>query len=145
MQHSTHNLLNISNFYQETRQSVPLMLVRTISTAIQQKLQDLPDFVELLIRFYAGVKVPQNQPENIKHYFIMPQTWAPKMYLGALHLSIYRHPVLLIENVTIEGVDYLTINEFHWMILGVGAGPAECLCQSLEGATAFLFIHGGTM
>jgi hypothetical protein len=102
MQHSTPNLENISDFYQKTRQSVPLMLVKTITTDIRRKLQDGPDFVELVIQFDPDTEVPQNQPENIEHYFVMPQTWVPKMYLGALHLSIYRYPVISIENITIE-------------------------------------------
>jgi hypothetical protein len=38
MQHSTQNLENISNFYRETRQSVPVMLVKTITTDIRRKL-----------------------------------------------------------------------------------------------------------
>jgi hypothetical protein len=115
MQRLTQNTLNISNFYQETRESVPLVLVKMITTDIQQKLQDCPDFVELLIQFYPKMEVTKNPPKIIEHYFIMPQTWAPKMYLGAVHLSISRHPVILIENLTIKGVNYLTINEVHWM------------------------------
>jgi hypothetical protein len=75
----------------------------------------------------------------------MPQTWVPKMSLGALHLSIYRHPVISIKNITIEGVDYLTINEVHWMFSVVDAKKTELLRQSLEAAAVFLFVNGGTM
>jgi hypothetical protein len=145
MHHSTQNLDNVRNFYTETRQSVPLMLVKTITTDIRRPLQDVPDFVELLIRFYPDTEIPQNPSEHIEHYFIMPQTWAPKMYLGALHLSIYRHPVISLENITIEGVDYLTINEVHWMFSVVDPEKTELLRQSLEAAAAFLFVDGGTM
>jgi hypothetical protein len=59
---------NISNFYQETRQSVPLMIVKMITTDIQRKLQDHPDFVELLIRFYPKTEVTKNPPKIIEHY-----------------------------------------------------------------------------
>jgi hypothetical protein len=67
------------------------------------------------------------------------------MYLDALHLSIYRHLVISIENITIEGVNYLTIIEVHWMFLVVDVKKTELLRQSFEAATAFLFIKGGTM
>jgi hypothetical protein len=144
MQRSAHNSLNISNFYQETRESVPLMLVKTITTDIQRKLQDNPDYVELLIRFYPKTEASKNPPKIISHYFIMPQTWVPKMYLGAVHLSINRHPVISIENLTIKGHNYLTINEVHWMF-SEAAGPAERIRHSMQGAAAFICINGGTM
>jgi hypothetical protein len=145
MQRSSQNPLNIGNLYQETRQSVPLMLVKAISTDIQRKLPDHPQFVELLIRFYPKMdEGTTNRPKIIEYYFIMPQTWAPRMYLGAVHLSINRHPVILIENVTIKGVNYLAINEVHWMFSDA-AGPAERIRLSLEGSAAFIYINGGTI
>jgi hypothetical protein len=142
--HSSHNPLNLSNFYKETRESVPLMFVQTISTDIQRKLQDTPDFVELLIRFYPKREDSRNPPKIIEQYFIMPQTWAPKMYLGAVHLSLNRHPVISLENYRSQGVNYLTINEVHWMF-SKSAGPAERIRLSMEGAAAFIYINGGTM
>jgi hypothetical protein len=144
MRGSTQNPLNIRNFYQETRQSVPVMLVKTITTDIQRKLQNNPDFVELLIRFYPKTEASKDPPKIIEHYFIMPRTWAPKMYLGAVHLSINRHPVISIENLTIKGANYLTINEVHWMF-SEAAGPAKCICLSMQGAAAFIGINGGTI
>ena len=73
----------------------------------------------------------------------MPQTWAPR-YFGALHLSIPRHPVISIENYRMQGLNFLTINEVHWMFSET-AGPAERIRRSLEGATAFIYVNGGTM
>jgi hypothetical protein len=144
MRRSAQNPLNISNFYQETRESVPLMLVKTMTTDMQRKLPDHPDFVELLIRFYPKTEETKDPQKIIEHYFIMPQTWAPKMYLGAVHLSINRHPVISIENITMKGHDYLTINEVHWMF-SEAAGPAENIRFSMQGAAAFICINGGTM
>ena len=142
--HSTQTPLNMRSFYQETRQSVSLMFVQTITTDIQRKLQDTPDFVELLIRFYPTTEETQNPAKVIEQYFIMPQTWAPKMYLGALHLSVNRHPVVSLENYTINGVNYLTINEVHWMF-SEAAGPEERIQHSLRGAAAFIYLNGGTL
>jgi hypothetical protein len=67
------------------------------------------------------------------------------MCLGALYLSIYRHPVISIKNITIEGVDYLTINEVHWMFSVVDAKKTELLSHPLEAVSAFLFVGRGAM
>jgi hypothetical protein len=144
MQRSSQNPLDITNFFQETRESVPFMMVKTITTDIHRKLQHPPDFVEVLIQFYAKIEATDNTQTSVEYYFIMPQTWAPKMYLGALHLSINRHPVISIENYRIQGVNYLTLNEVHWLF-SEAAGPAERIRHWLQGAAAFIYISGGTM
>jgi hypothetical protein len=47
---------------------------------------------------------------------IMPRTWTPKMYLGALNQSIrWMNSLLALESINVSGRNYTTMNKLNWL------------------------------
>lgn len=142
MHGSNRSPLNLCQLYNETRAAVSVMQVKTITTDSHRQLKD-PNFVEILVCFYAEIQ-DKNSATRIEHYVAMPKTWTPQMYLGALYLSLKRHPVLSIEDCTLQGNKYLTINDVHWLFSDVSP-RAEGIHLALQLEAAFVDVDGGTL
>jgi hypothetical protein len=57
---------------------------------------------------------PEDNANNLeKNNFkaIMPRSWTPKMYLGALNQSIRKNYVLTLESINISGRNYTTMHQ----------------------------------
>jgi hypothetical protein len=77
-------------------------------------VEEDPSFVELLVSFYSP---PEDQDAKTTDFkVVMPQTWSPKMYLGALNQSIRANRLnslsLSLESINLSGRNCsTTINE----------------------------------
>jgi hypothetical protein len=130
--HSSTRLLDI---LQSTRNVQKVMLVTTVSTNRVSRIDENPSYVELGITFY-----PQDDnkaPKVVK--VIMPETWAPKMYVAALNKSIKRHSVLSLESISIQGQIYATINELQWLF----SATEEAMHSQLIGSASYIRVSGG--
>ncbi len=117
-------------------------MVHTITTDVWKPFDD-PRYVELLAGFYPqeDVKNQYARPE-IHHDVIVPASWTPKMYLGALSLSLSRHPVISLSLISINGKKYKSLNDIHWLF-SESAGTAKEIKTSLITAAAFIHVFGG--
>lgn len=137
--YSTNNLQEI---IWSSRQVKHSLMVRTITTDVRKPVDD-PRYVELSIGFY-----PQEDLENkfalpkILHDVVVPASWTPKMYLGALSLSLSRHPVISLSRISINGHKYKSLNDVH-SLFSESAGTAQELNTSLMTAAAFIHVFGG--
>jgi hypothetical protein len=51
----------------------------------------------------------------------MPQGWIPNMYLAALNK--WRHLILSLESIIIDGQIYATINKLQWLFSATEEAP----------------------
>jgi hypothetical protein len=117
-------------------------MVRTITTNVRKRLDD-PRYVELSVGFYPQEDV-ENQYARLKihHDVVVPASWTPKMYLGALSLSLSRHDVILLSLISLNGRQYKSLNDVHWLF-SESAGTAQETNTSLVTAAAFVHVFGG--
>ena len=85
----------IYDIMRSSREALPIQKLTTITTDRLSKVEEDPTYVELLVSFYSPA--PDNDTDNFnKKNFkvIMPRSWTPKMYLGALYQSIHPRCIL---------------------------------------------------
>jgi hypothetical protein len=100
---------NMSNtnydIMRSSREALPIQkLLTTITTNRLSKVEEDPTHVELLVSFYSPA--PDNDTNNFKKSnfkVIMPRSWTPKMYLGALYQFITTISLLTIESINFSG------------------------------------------
>jgi hypothetical protein len=135
---------NLQEIIWSSRNVTQSLMVRTITTDVRKPVDD-PLYVELLVGFY-----PQEDVENrfdfpnkrIQHDVVVPASWTPKMYLGALSLSLSRHPVISLSMICINGKKYKSLNDVH-LLFSESAGTAQEINTSLMTAAAFIHVFGG--
>jgi hypothetical protein len=96
-------------------------------------------YVELLVSFYSP---PEEDTNNcIKNDFrvIMPRTWTPKMYLGALHQSIRTNSILTLKSIEVSGRNYTTMNKLDWLF----PLQKELIHSQLLMSASYIHLHGG--
>ena len=129
---------NIDDIIRSSRDARPIQRLTTITTDRMSQVED-PRYVELLVSFYS----PPEEESNfcIKNDFkvIMPSTWTPKMYLGALHQSIRTNSLLTLESIEVSGRNYTTMNELNWLF----PIEKEVLHWKLVTSASYLHLHGG--
>ncbi len=132
---------SIVDILQSSREATPTIMVQTISTDIHRRVEDC-HYIELMICFYSTIK----DSKVHELFIVMPVWWTPQLYLGALHSSLSRHPVLSMEPITLDSKKYTTINEIHWLYSdGMAPGSKRELFKMLRSAAAFLSVRGGTL
>jgi hypothetical protein len=133
---------NLEEIIWSSKQVKHSLMVHTITTDVRKPVDD-PRFIELSVSFY-----PQEDAGNIialqkiHHDVIVPASWTPKMYLGALSLSLSRHPVISLSLISINGKKYKSLNDIHWLF-SESAGTAKEINTSLITAAAFIHVFGG--
>ncbi len=111
------------------------MLVTTVLNDRVSRVDENSTYVELGITFYPH---DENQaPKVVK--VVMPETWAPKMYLAALNKSIKRHSIPSLESISIQGQIYATINELQWLL----SATEEARHSQLIGSASYIRVSGG--
>jgi hypothetical protein len=129
---------NIYDIIRSSRGAIPIQRLTTITTDRISQVED-PRYVELLVSFYSP---PEEDANNfIKNDFkvIMPRTWTPKMYLGALHQSIRTNSLLTLESIEVSGRNYTTMNELNWLF----PIQKEIIHRRLVTSASYLHLHGG--
>jgi hypothetical protein len=109
----SHTSKNIHDIFMSSRGALPIQNLTTISTDRLSEVEEDPRFVELLVSFYS----PASEGDFFKSEFqvVMPRSWTPKIYLGALHQSIRTNSILTLESISISGRNYTTMNELNWL------------------------------
>jgi hypothetical protein len=129
---------NIDDIIRSSREARPIQKTTTITTDRMSQVED-PRYIELLVSFYSP---PEEDTKNvIKNNFkvIMPRTWTPKMYLGALHQSITTNLLLVLESIDVSGRQYTTMNELNCLFLV----QKEVIHRRLITSGSYLHLHGG--
>ena len=109
----SHTSKNIHDIFMSSRGALPIQNLTTISTDRLSKVEEDPRFVELLVSFYS----PASEGDFFKSEFqvVMPRSWTPKIYLGALHQSIRTNSILTLKSISISGQNYTTMNKLNWL------------------------------
>ncbi len=132
--HSSSRLLDI---LQSARNGQKVMLVTAVSTDRISRVDENSTYVELGITFYPH---DENQaPKVVK--VVMPETWAPKMYLAALNKSTKRHLILSIELMSLQGRTYTTINELQWLF----SATKQATHSQLTCSASYIRVSGGIL
>ncbi len=109
----SHTSKNIHDIFMSSRGALPIQNLTTISTDRLSEVEEDPRFVELLVSFYS----PASEGDFFKSEFqvVMPRSWTPKIYLGALHQSIRTNSILTLKSISISGQNYTTMNKLNWL------------------------------
>ena len=132
--------INIVDIIRSSREARPIQNMTTITTDRMSPVED-PMYAELLVSFYSP---PEEDSNNfIKNTFkvIMPRTWTPKMYVGALHHSIRRNLLLTLESIKVSGRNYTTINELNQLF----PIQKEIINRRLVTSGSYLNLNGGEL
>ena len=106
----------------ESKNAMPLFNVESISTGNQQA--NLLDYnlAEIIVQFYSAVMATDGSSDMNHHQSrmmeitsVMPKVWSPRMYLGALNISIECNRSILIEAISSCGQRYISINDIYWL------------------------------
>jgi hypothetical protein len=121
-----------------SRGAVPIQKLTTIATDRLYEVEEDPRFVELVVRFYSPAP-SEDDFEKSEFKVIMPRSWTPKMYLGALYQSITNNSLLTLESIIISGRIYTTMNELNWLF----PLQKDILHMRLVTSGSYLSIKGG--
>ena len=131
---------NIDDIIRSSRDARLIQRLTTITADRMSQVED-PRYVELLVSFYSS---PPEEESNfciqIDFKVIMPSTWTPKMYLGALHQSIRTNTLLTLESIEVSGRNYTTMNKLNWLFLII---EKEVIHWKLVTSASYLYLHGG--
>ena len=136
----------------ESKNAMPLFNVESISTGNQQANLLDQDLVEIIVRFY-GVTATDGS-SNLNHHqsrimkeikSVMPKVWSPRMYLGALKVSIERNRSILIEAISFRGQRYISINDIHWLFTDENLSNPSLVGDRLISNAAYYNVTGGEM
>ena len=140
-------LLSVIN---ESRDAQPLFKVSSVCTDYQQVLASEDQMVNITIRFYSddfqaegnGGRA-ERQMKEIKA--IMPKAWTPRMYLGAVNVSIERNRSIIIETIYIHGNRYVSINDIHWLFTEQNLDDPSMVASKLVSNAAYFNVKGGEL
>jgi hypothetical protein len=132
---------SIDNIIRSSSEAVPIQNTTTITTDRMSQAED-PRYVELLVSFYSP-PTKEDYKSYIKNNFkvIMPSTWTPKMYLGALHHSIRKNLLLTVESIEVSGRNYTTMNELNRLF----KTQKEIIHRRLVTSGSYLHLQGGEL
>jgi hypothetical protein len=74
---------SIYDIIRSSREAIPIQKLKTITTDRLSQVEEDPRYVELHISFYSPPEDQDAKKNDFK--VVMPQTWSPKMFLGALN------------------------------------------------------------
>lgn len=139
-------LLSLMN---ESRNALPLFDVETICTDMQQLCESETQMVEITVRFYGSRPSEGPATNSLKRFMakeiqaVMPKSWTPRMYLGAVNLSIERNQSILIEAIYFRGQRYISINDVHWLFTDQNVNDPSHLASQLVLNAAYFNVTGG--
>ena len=107
----SHTSKDVYDIIRSTRGALPIQKLTTIATDRLSEVVEDPRYVELLVHFYSPA--PEVDTKDFK--VVMPRSWTPKMYLGALYQSITTNSIITLESISLSGRNYTTLNELNWL------------------------------
>ena len=146
----------LSSLINESRNALPLFDVETICTDKQQLCQSESQMVEITVRFYGRSSPQQGREASMDDssnnqiiakeiQAVMPKSWTPRMYLGAVNLSIERSQSILIEAIYFRGRRYISINDVHWLFTDRNVNDPSHLASHLISNAAYFNVTGGEL
>jgi hypothetical protein len=130
---------NISNIIMSSRGALPIQKLTTMATDRLYEVEEDPQFVELVVHFYSPA--PDDKFEKSEFKVIMPRSWTPKIYLGALYQSITNNSLLKLESIIISGRNYTTMDELNWLF----PLQKDILHMRLVTSGSYLSMKGGEL
>jgi hypothetical protein len=132
---------SIYDIMRSSRKALPIQKLTTITTDRLSKVEEDPTYVELLVSFYSPAPDDDDTDNFVKRDFkvIMPRSWTPKMYLGALYQSIMTNSLLTLEYINISGQNYNTMNELNWLF----PLQKDIIHTPLVTSASHLHLYGG--
>jgi hypothetical protein len=131
---------NVYDIMRSSKEALSIQKLTTITTDRLSKVEEDPTYVELLVSFYSPA--PDDDTDNFeKRDFkvIIPRSWTPKMYLGALYQSITTNSLLTLESINISGRKYTTMNELNWLF----PLQKDIIQTRLVTSASYLHLNGG--
>jgi hypothetical protein len=95
---------NIYDIMRSSREALAILKLTTITTDWLSEVEEDPTYVELLVSFYSPA--PEDNTKTFKKKafkVIMPRSWTPKLYLGALYQLIKMNSLLTLKSINISG------------------------------------------
>ena len=146
----------LSSLIDETRNAQPLFKVNTICTGIQQLCASEKQMVEMTVRCYGSsldvvADHDMKDDEDSGHVafkeiqVVMPKTWTPRMYLGAVCLSIDQNQSVLIESIDFRGRRFISINNIHWLFTDENLNDSSLVASRLILNAAYYNVTGGEL
>ena len=133
----------------ESIDAEPLFNVASISTGDQQVYSTEVDLVEITIRFYGikttGPNISPSSAQMKEIKSVMPKVWTPRMYLGAVNISIERNKAILIEAINFRGKRYISINDVHWLFNELNLNNPQLVAERLILKAAYYNVVGGEL
>ena len=125
-----------------------LAMINAISTGIQKNLATDSSYAEILIRFHVLAPLVAGKKKSAKptedYTVVVPRQWTPRMYLGALYISLQRNKSISVETLKLNGNNYKTINEVSWLFNKNGSiADANYIEKHLLELSAFEKVNGG--
>ena len=139
----------LSSIINETRNAQPLFMVSSVCTDLQHLLSRDNQMVNITIRFYSeNVQGEQNgRPEKLMKEIqaVMPKAWSPRMYLGAVNVSIERNHAIIIETINFHGNRHVSINDLHWLFTERNLDDPSSVALKLISNAAYFHVKGGEL
>ena len=76
---------------------------------------------------------------------LMPKTWTPRMYLGAVNVSIEQSHSIIIETISFRGKRYVSINNVHWLFSEPNLNDPSLVASKLISNAAYFNVVGGEL
>ena len=131
---------NIYDIMRSSREALPILKFTTITTDRLSEVKEDPRYLELQISFYSPAPEDNSKIFEKKDFkVIMPRSWSPKMYLGALYQSIRTNSLLSLESMNISGRNYTTMNELNLLF----SLQKDIIHTKLLTSATYLHVHGG--
>ena len=121
----------------ESRNALPLFDVETICTDMQQLHESEMQMVEITVRIYGSSQI-EGSTGSYKRIMakeiqaVMAKSRMPRMYLGAVNLSIERNRSILIEAICFRGKRYISINDVNWLFTDQNCKQSLSSCISVD-------------
>ena len=117
------------------------MMTNAISTDRILAVEDL-QYLELMVIFYSteAKNAIKQTPPKFDLKVVMPKDWTRRMYLGALFWSIKSNRVLTLDQITLNGRSYTTINKLHWLF----SSPVDVIHMHCTTSAAYLRVVGSS-
>ena len=139
----------LQSIVNESRDAQPLFNVSSVCTDNQQVIASDNQMVHITIRFY-GKDGWSDQNGSQEHHLkeikaLMPKTWTPRMYLGAVNVSIEQSHSIIIETISFRGKRYVSINNVHWLFSELNLNDPSLVASKLISNAAYFNVVGGEL
>ena len=93
------------------------MEVKTIVTGPSRSLSTSGNLEEIKVMLFPEKLENQDDVGSAKEYYVIThKDWNPRLCLAELKQSIERNPVILVDDICVDGKSYLMINDVYFTV-----------------------------